>query len=133
MRYLLDTNVCITFISQRNSALNQRLSIVPARDKIVCSIVRAELYYGVYKSQRPHDNLLKIDSFLAHLPSLPFDDYAARAYGVLRADLESRGIPIGGNDFQIAAIALSNHLTLVTHNTAEFSRVPNLMWEDWEV
>lgn len=81
MRYLLDTNVCITFISQSNPALNQRFSIVHARDKIVCSIVRAELYYGVYKSQRPHDNLLKIDSFLAHLPSLPFDDYAARAYG----------------------------------------------------
>lgn len=133
MKYLLDTNVCITFLGQRNPVLNKRFSIVPAQDKIVCSIVRAELYYGVYKSQRPQINLLKIDSFLAHLPTLPFDDQTARVYGVLRADLESKGTPIGSNDLQIAAIALANHLTLVTHNTSEFSRVPNLMWEDWEV
>jgi tRNA(fMet)-specific endonuclease VapC len=91
MKYLLDTNVCITFLGQRNPILNKRFSSVPAQDKIVCSIVRAELYHGVYKSQRPHVNLLRIDSFLAHLPTLPFDDQAARIYGVARADLESMG------------------------------------------
>jgi hypothetical protein len=41
-------------------------------------------------------------------------------------------ICLGGNDMLIAAIALANHLTLVTHNTAEFSRVPGLAIEDWE-
>lgn len=133
MKYLLDTNACITFLGQRNPVLNKHFSNVPAQDKIVCSVVRGELYYGVYKSQRPQINLLKIDSFLAHLPTLPFDDQAARVYGVLRADPESKGTPIGSNDLQIAAIALANHLTLVTHNTSEFSRVPNLMWEAWEV
>jgi tRNA(fMet)-specific endonuclease VapC len=109
MKYLLDTNVCITFLSQRNPVLNQRFSSVSAQDKIVCSIVRAELYYGVYKSQRQQMNLLRIDSFLTHLPSLPFDDHAARVYGALRADLEMKGTPIGSNDLQIAAIALANH------------------------
>lgn len=133
MKYLLDTNACITFLGQRNPVLNKHFSNVPAQDKIICSVVRAELYFGVYKSQRPQINMLKIDSFLAHLPTLPFDDHAARVYGVLRADLESKGTPIGGNDLQIAAIALANHLTLITHNTSEFSRMPNLMWEDWEV
>ena len=134
MKYLLDTNVCITFLGQRNPTLNQRFSTVPAQDKIVCSIVRAELYYGVYKSQRQQANLLKIDSFLAHFPvTLPFDNQAARIYGVLCAELESKGTPIGSNDLQIAAIALANQLALVTHNVSEFSRIPNLLWEDWEV
>jgi tRNA(fMet)-specific endonuclease VapC len=32
----------------------------------------------------------------------------------------------------IAAIALANGLTVVTHNTAEFERVPGLLLEDWE-
>ena len=32
----------------------------------------------------------------------------------------------------IAAIALANDLTPVTHNTREFSRVPNLKIEDWQ-
>ena len=40
---------------------------------------------------------------------------------------------IGPNDLTIASIALSHGLILVTHNTAEFSRVPGLQIEDWEV
>ncbi|HEX4948610.1 MAG TPA: type II toxin-antitoxin system VapC family toxin, partial [Blastocatellia bacterium] len=28
---------------------------------------------------------------------------------------------------------LANNLTLVTHNTDEFSRVPNLQLVDWEI
>lgn len=39
---------------------------------------------------------------------------------------------IGPYDLQIAAIALANDLTLVTHNTREFARVPDLRLEDWE-
>ena len=65
--------------------------------------------------------------------SLPFDDAAASVYAIIRAHLESAGTPIGPYDLQIAAIALANGLTLVTHNTREFSRVPGLLLEDWEV
>jgi predicted nucleic acid-binding protein len=42
------------------------------------------------------------------------------------------GRPIGPNDLLIAAIACANTLTLVTHNTREFSRVPALQLDDWE-
>ena len=44
-----------------------------------------------------------------------------------------RGLLIGGNDLLIAAIALAKGCTLVTHNTAEFSRVAVLVIEDWQV
>jgi tRNA(fMet)-specific endonuclease VapC len=40
---------------------------------------------------------------------------------------------IGEFDLMIAAIALANKLTLVTHNTVEFGREPGLLMEDWEV
>jgi tRNA(fMet)-specific endonuclease VapC len=36
------------------------------------------------------------------------------------------------HDLQIAAIALANELTLVTHNTREFSRIQGIKLEDWE-
>jgi tRNA(fMet)-specific endonuclease VapC len=65
--------------------------------------------------------------------SIDFDDAAAGIYGQIRAHLASRGTPIGPNDVLIAAIAVANGITLVTHNTSEFSRVPGLLIEDWEV
>jgi tRNA(fMet)-specific endonuclease VapC len=46
---------------------------------------------------------------------------------------ERAGQLIGPYDLMIAAIALTHSLTLVTHNTKEFSRVPGLKLEDWEI
>ena len=54
-------------------------------------------------------------------------------FGEVRESLASAGTPIGPYDLQIAAIALANDLTLVTHNTREFSRVNGLQLEDWQV
>lgn len=48
------------------------------------------------------------------------------------ARLDAAGTPIGPNDLLIASIALAKSLTLVTHNTNEFSRVPRLKLEDWQ-
>ncbi len=72
-----------------------------------------------------------IQFFLPFL-SLPFDDVAAEICGRIRAALATAGTPIGPYDFESAAIALANTLTLVTHNTRKFSRVPGLLLEDWE-
>ena len=64
---------------------------------------------------------------------MPFDDIAAEIYGRIRAHLATQGTPIGANDLQIASISLAHDLILVTHNTREFSRVPRLRLEDWEL
>jgi len=63
---------------------------------------------------------------------LSFDPQAARLAGTIRSQLAVIGTPIGPYDLQIAAIALANDLTLVTHNTAEFGRVAGLKIQDWE-
>ncbi|MGK7885818.1 MAG: type II toxin-antitoxin system VapC family toxin [Crocosphaera sp.] len=60
--------------------------------------------------------MAKQKMFLRRFVSLPFDDKSAEIYGVIRAYLEQKGTPIGGYDLQIAAIAIANNLTLVTHN-----------------
>ena len=57
----------------------------------------------------------------------PVDEY----YGTIRALLNQKGQPIGGNDLFIAAHALALDLTLVSANVREFSRVPNLRVENW--
>ena len=96
-------------------------------------MVKAELLYGAARSQQPERNQAQLQRFFSGFPSLSFDDQAAAAYGTLRAALEASGTPIGPNDLMIAAIALASGLVLVTHNTAEFSRVPGLQIEDWQV
>ncbi|WP_199317370.1 PIN domain-containing protein [Planktothricoides raciborskii] len=78
-------------------------------------------------------NLSRQQEFLDMFVSLPLDDLAARKAGEIRNNLAALGTPIGPYDLLIAAIAIVNNLTLVTHNTREFDRVSELRVEDWEV
>jgi len=132
MMYLLDTNACIGYLNGRAMGVVQRLKALRPQDVAVCSVVKAELFYGAIKSTNPARTLGKQQAFLSRFVSFPFDDQAAEAYGRIRAQLASRGTPIGPNDLMIAAIAVVNDLTLVTHNTREFGRVEDLRMEDWE-
>jgi tRNA(fMet)-specific endonuclease VapC len=129
--YLLDTNACVECLRNRNAGVVARFQACSPRELRLCSVVVAELCYGAYKSPKPAANLTLVQTFAAPLISVPFDDLAADVYGRIRADLEQRGQAIGPNDTMIAAIALANGLTIVTHNTAEFSRVSGLLIEDW--
>ena len=89
MAYLLDTNTCIEYLRQRNAAVIARLAATPTADLRVCSVVKAELYYGAHRSQQAQHNLVKVEDFLRPFASVPFEDDAAREYGRLRAELES--------------------------------------------
>lgn len=132
-KYLLDTNVCIRYIFGRSVSLRDKI-ITTATSKIsVCSVVKAEMFYGAMKSQNPRKSLNEQREFLDQFQSLPFDDESAFIFGEIRAGLAGKGTPIGGYDIQIAAIALANDLILVTRNTGEFSRVGRLKLEDWEI
>ncbi len=133
MTFLLDTNPCVRYLNGASESLQRRLDRVDADSVVVCSVVKAELFYGAMKSQNPERVLEMQRRFLARYVSLPFDDAAARWYGIIRAELERTGNVIGANDLLIAAIAAANDLVLVTHNTREFERVGELNLQDWEV
>jgi tRNA(fMet)-specific endonuclease VapC len=72
-----------------------------------------------------------LDQFLLPLIVAEYDEGAAEAYGEIRATLEKEGRPIGAMDMLIAAQAVSMGVVLVTNNEREFSRVPDLMVENW--
>jgi tRNA(fMet)-specific endonuclease VapC len=132
MTYLLDTNVCIRYLNGQSEAIRRRLESTPPHEIVLCSVVKAELFYGVDKSKHVNRNLTRLRRFLAPFASLPFDDTAAEIYGRIRAQLETTGTLIGPNDLLIAAISIANGATLVTHNTQEFGRIEGLELEDWE-
>lgn len=133
MKYLLDTNTCIRVLNASGAAtLVERWKAARPSQIRLCSVVKAELLFGAEKSAKRELVHQKLQVFFSRFKSMPFDDAAAQTYGVIRAALEQEGRLIGPNDMLIAAIALANGLTVVTHNTAELGRVPGLLLEDWE-
>lgn len=133
MKFLLDTNACISYLNNSDSPVRVRMQKLKPAEIVLCSVVAAELYYGVMKSAAPSKNLARLAPFLDQFTSLAFDNSAAHEFGRIRAALAKAGTPIGPYDLQIAAISLANKLTVVTHNTREFSRVAGLRLEDWEL
>jgi tRNA(fMet)-specific endonuclease VapC len=133
LTYLLDTNTCVEYLNGRSRRVAETLRRKRPGDIAVCSIVKAELYYGALRSRNPQDAWAKVEAFLAPYRSLGFDDQCAAAYGRIRARLAESGSLIGPNDLLIAAIAIANGAIVVTHNVREFSRVDGLAHEDWEV
>lgn len=130
--FLLDTNACIRLLNGSSPGLAARLRAQRPQMVRLCSIVKAELLYGARHSERVAQNLELLRRFFAPFECLPFDDACAEQYGIIRADLAREGSPIGPNDLLIAATAKAYDLTLVTHNVAEFCRVPGLRVQDWE-
>jgi tRNA(fMet)-specific endonuclease VapC len=134
VKYLLDTNACISLINDKIPSVRSRLQKALAVDAnvMVSSIVAFELWYGVAKSARPEANTQLVETFFAGPVSLlAFDAEDAKVAGVVRASLEAVGKPIGAYDLLIAGQALRNQLTLITANGREFGRVKGLEWEDW--
>jgi len=130
--FLLDTNACIRLLNERSTPLARKLASVPRPEVALCSVTKAELCYGAYRSSRREANLAVLPRFFQEFATLPFDEKCEEVYGMIRAQLALAGTPIGPNDLLIAAIALANGFTLVTHNTGEFGRVNGLRIEDWE-
>jgi tRNA(fMet)-specific endonuclease VapC len=131
MRYLLDTNICIYAIKERPRRVVARLLRRDVGDVGLSAITLSELQCGVEKSSRPAQNRRALAQFLAPLEIAPYDDRAAASYGVIRAQLEAQGTPIGALDTLIAAHARALGAALVTNNPREFQRVPGLAIENW--
>ena len=128
-----DSNVWISWLRGTSRAVTERLRQETLEGRVrFCSMVKAELIYGQLNSDRAKSNEPQLAQAFSLLPSLPFDDSCCQAYAALRTYLEKRGEKIGRNDLIIAAIALANDVILVSHNTREFSRVPDLKLEDWQ-
>lgn len=132
MIYLLDTNACIGHLTGRAPRVSEQLKQLSPSNVVLCSVVKAELWYGAQKSARSKENLATLERFFAPFASLPLDDHAAEICGQIRAELERQGTPIGPNDLLIASIAVAHGLTLVTRNIKEFSRISGLQIESWE-
>ena len=129
-RYMLDTNIISDLIRNPRSKAAKRIARVGEDNICTSIIVAAELRYGCAKSGS--QRLLKaVEDLLGEINVLAFDVPADANYGEIRAELETAGKPIGGNDLLIAAHAYAIGAAVVTANTAEFKRIRDLKVENW--
>jgi predicted nucleic acid-binding protein len=132
VRYLLDTNIVSCCLRRSSPGLDARVSEGLSQRTVAISVLtRGELRFGQAGMASDDRRRGLIDRFLLQLPNLAWTERAADHYGHLRDTHRRAGTPIGELDTQIAAHALAEALTLVTHNTRHFGLVSDLRIEDW--
>jgi tRNA(fMet)-specific endonuclease VapC len=129
-RYLLDTNIISDLIRDPAGPVAARIARVGVNAICTSIIVVAELRFGAAK--KASARLTKqMEIVLRGFDIMPFEAPADDVYGQLRAKLERRGQPIGGNDLLIAAHAMAMECCIVTANEREFGRIEGLPVENW--
>jgi tRNA(fMet)-specific endonuclease VapC len=129
VKFLLDSNAVIALM-KGNPGFLGRLRQHQPQDFGVPAIMVHELFFGAYKGLRMAQNVARVEALQFQV--VEFDREDARQAGEIRAKLAACGTPIGAYDVLIAGQALARALTLITHNTREFHRVPGLLIQDWE-
>ncbi|MEW5960596.1 MAG: PIN domain-containing protein [Chloroflexota bacterium] len=127
---ILDSDHCIALL---RGQLRLTDWVSPLEELAITTISVGELIHGAYKSAQSARNLARVDVLLATVTVLPFDQAAARRFGLLKASLEQAGHRLSDLDLQIAGIALDHNAPLATHNQHHFERIAGLVIEDWLV
>jgi tRNA(fMet)-specific endonuclease VapC len=142
VKYLLDTDY-ISFLQRRSgseftclmvhmgqhSPIDFALSVVSFHEQILGAhnfINRARTSADVIRGYALLSETLQ--SF-ATAPILPLDAGAIAIFDELRG----KRVRVSTMDLRIAAIALSHNLVLLTRNVSDFSKVPDLVTQDWTV
>lgn len=129
MNFLLDTDICSAHM--RRPAILAHRFVQYTSQLAISSVSLAELYAGAYRHSQTIRLLTLVADLRQEVEILDFDALCAEKFGQVRGALLQQGISVPTTDLMIAAVALKHGLTLVTHNTADFQRIPGLRLDDW--
>jgi len=125
----LDTDIVVAYLRGNRLVAERIKAHLP--DLAISTLVLAETLYGARISARARENIAQVEQFLQLVDIAVFDAASAEAYSLLQLALRKKGLPTGEIDALIAATALANDATLVTHNTKHYENVDGLRLEDW--
>lgn len=128
--YMLDTNIVSELARNPQGIVAKRIAEVGTNAICASIITAAELRYGCARKGSPKLTA-QIDAILGSMQVVSLDAPADTEYGIIRAELEMAGRPIGPNDLFIAAHAYALGAVLVTANVGEFKRIRALRVENW--
>ena len=133
--YLVDTNI-VSEIMRPDPVESVKTAWIEHRDEIaISSITWHELRAGIYrlpqsKRRTAFENFLNeyVEKLLL---ILPYDKASANWHAVERTRLSQIGKTPSFSDGQIAAVAATNELILVTRNVSDFSEFRTVKIENW--
>jgi tRNA(fMet)-specific endonuclease VapC len=131
VRYIVDTNIAIAMLAQRQHVVD-RLSNVSPEELGLSVLVIGELLFGARRSARMHQNVARVQALEAQFPVLPVTRPIVERYGIVRAELAARGVVKSDFDLVIACTALEHGAALVTNDAAlKDGAIVGLAIEDW--
>jgi len=127
--FLADTDICSAHLKDVACVTSRFLQYT---GRIPVSVVTvAELFSWVSRANASPRRLQGLLAFLSDVTVLEVDPEMACKFGEVQAGFLDQGQVVPGIDLLIASTALVHDLTVVTHNTRDFSRIPGLSLTDW--
>lgn len=127
--FILDTDTWIEFFHHRGRVASH-IAATPANEIFASEVSIAELTFGALNSQNVKRHLeepMEIEETFTVLPIVNW----VQDYAKLRKALTKQGLVVGDFDILIGITALQNGLTVVTHNTKHFEKMPGIKCVDW--
>lgn len=131
MSFLLDTDTCSVHLKQPGKVTARFLQYMGQLH--VSAITVAELYTWALRATAPPKRLQGVLDMINDMTFVDVNQDVARKFGELRAALLDAGQPKPQMDLLIAATAIVQGLTLITHNTKDYAAIPGLTLDDWLV
>ena len=135
MRFLLDTNIISEPFKLKPSSSVVRKLQENGKESAIASITWHELLYGFHRipvSRRKQQlETYLYETIQPNLPILPYEQKAAEWFALERSRLTAIGQFPSYVDGQIAAVAQTNNLILVTRNIRDYRNFITLEIENW--
>lgn len=130
MHFLIDTNILIYRLKNMGN-VNDNFLKYQNEPMSVSVVSYGELVYGAEKSKSVEKNLKTVHEIKDIFPLTDITADVMDVFGGIKAHVQKIGKPTDDMDLLIAATAIANEMTLVTHNTKHFEHIPNLKLTDW--
>ena len=130
MHFLIDTNILIYRLKNMGN-VNDNFLKYQNEPMSVSVVSYGELVYGAEKSKSVEKNLKTVHEIKDIFPLTDITSDIMDVFGSIKAHVQKIGKTSDDMDLLIAATAIANEMTLVTHNTKHFEHIPNLKLTDW--
>ena len=130
VHYLIDTNIIIYRLKNLGN-VNANFLKNTDNHMSLSVISYGELVFGAKKSKAVEKNMETVNAIKSIFPLLEITSEIMNIFGEIKAYTQKIGKTIDDMDLLIAATAITNNFTLVTHNMKHFENIPNLKVEDW--